>query len=111
MRLGRKKAHLALGEGGPEQGLQQSAYQYGRRAEPLPDMYLFSTLTERDAALAQEISRRHAGLETLARDISERAEQLAAPRDERVFGAEPRPAKRRGWFSRDGSRHEGGHRP
>ena len=75
----------------------QTAHDYGRNVEPLPDIYLFSTLTERDAAYADDLSRRRARLETLARDVAELGARLAA--DVPGDGAVPR-VFRRGWFGR-----------
>lgn len=60
-------------------GLTPSAYDLGRNGELLPDIHVFSKLTELDTAYAEEMGRRRAQLETLARDIAELAERLAAP--------------------------------
>ena len=65
------------GQGGQKK--DQTAWHYGRNAEPLPELHVFSRLSELDAAYAAELARRRARQETLEREIVELAKQLAAP--------------------------------
>ena len=55
------------------------ARDYGRNAEPLPDIHVFSRLSELDEAYAEELARARARQETLTREIAGLAERLAAP--------------------------------
>lgn len=59
--------------------LGHSARDYGRNAEPLPDIHLFSRLSEIDEAYADELARARARAETLRREVAGLAERLAAP--------------------------------
>lgn len=56
-----------------------NARDYGRNAEPLPDLHVFSRLSELDEAYAEELARARARMETLEREIAEIAKRLAAP--------------------------------
>ena len=58
-----------------------SARDYGRSAEPLPDLHVFSALSELDEAYAEELARARARQETLEREVAELAKRLAAPLD------------------------------
>lgn len=95
------KRGLTRLQGGAVQGMTgpsgQTAQDYGRNVEPLPDIYLFSVLTEQDAAYADELSGRRARLETLARDITELGGRLAADVSEDGSASQ---ASRRGRFLR-----------
>lgn len=55
------------------------AGDYGRNAEPLPDLHVFSRLSELDEACAADLAARRARQETLAREIGELARRLVAP--------------------------------
>ncbi len=55
------------------------ARDYGRNAEPLPDLHVFSRLSELDEAYAEELAQARARQETLEREIAELAKRLAAP--------------------------------
>lgn len=57
----------------------QSAREYGRAAQPLPDLHIFSTLSELDEAYSENLARRRARQETIEREIAELAKRLAAP--------------------------------
>ncbi|ABS63245.1 hypothetical protein Plav_1626 [Parvibaculum lavamentivorans DS-1] len=78
------------------QGQAQTAWHYGRNGEPLPELHIFSRLSELDAAYASELARRRARQETLEREILELAKRLAAP----LEGAATEAPKRKGFFSR-----------
>lgn len=82
------------GQGGQKK--DQTAWHYGRNAEPLPELHVFSRLSELDAAYAAELARRRARQETLEREINETAKQLAAPLD----GVAHEAPKKKGFFSR-----------
>ncbi|MEQ9195355.1 MAG: hypothetical protein RIE84_01235 [Parvibaculum sp.] len=82
------------GQGGQDKG--QTAWHYGRNAEPLPELHVFSRLSELDAAYAAELARRRARQETLEREISELAKRVAAP----LEGAREEKPKKKGFFSR-----------
>lgn len=82
------------GQGGQKK--DQTAWHYGRNAEPLPELHVFSRLSELDAAYAAELARRRARQETLEREINEMAKQLAAP----LEGAAHEAPKKKGFFSR-----------
>jgi hypothetical protein len=56
-----------------------TAHDYGRNAEPLPDLHIFSKLSELDADYAAELANRRARQETLEREIAELAKRLASP--------------------------------
>ncbi|MGB5092309.1 MAG: hypothetical protein WBN97_03245 [Parvibaculum sp.] len=86
--------------GGPASG--QSAYTYGRNAEPLPDLHVFSRLSELDAAYASDLAKRRARQETLEREIAEIAKCLTAPLDGPIPEA---PKKRKGLFGRSFGRN------
>lgn len=79
-----------------QQGQNQTAWAYGRNAEPLPELHVFSRLSELDAAYASELARRRARQETLEREIIELAKRLASP----LEGAVTEAPKRKGFFSR-----------
>jgi len=66
-----------------------TAHDYGRHAEPLPDLHVFSRLSELDADYAAELASRRARQETLEREILETGKHLAAP----LHGAEHEPAR------------------
>lgn len=61
----------------------QGARDYGRNGEPLPDIHIFSRLSELDEAYAGELAVARARAETLTREIGELAKQLAAPLEKR----------------------------
>jgi hypothetical protein len=82
------------GQGGQDKG--QTAWHYGRNAEPLPELHVFSRLSELDAAYAAELARRRARQETLEREINELAKRMAAP----LEGAKEEAPKKKGFFSR-----------
>lgn len=84
----------ANGQGGQKK--DQTAWHYGRNAEPLPELHVFSRLSELDAAYAAELARRRARQETLEREISELAKRLAAP----LEGAVEEAPKKRSFFGR-----------
>ncbi|MBX3491788.1 MAG: hypothetical protein KF899_02430 [Parvibaculum sp.] len=81
---------------GGAQGKGQTAYHYGRAAEPLPELHVFSRLSELDAAYAAELARRRARQETLEREVVELAKRLSAP----LESAAAETPKRKGFFSR-----------
>ena len=56
-----------------------SARDYGRAAEPLPDLHVFSRLSELDEAYAEELARARARQETIEREVGELAKRLMAP--------------------------------
>ena len=76
-----------------------SARDYGRAAEPLPDLHVFSRLSELDEAYAEELARARARQETLEREIAELSKRLMAPLEGQPAAAEA-PAARRRWFGR-----------
>ncbi len=82
------------GQGGQDKG--QTAWHYGRNAEPLPEIHVFSRLSELDAAYAAELARRRARQETLEREIGELAKRMAAP----LEGAQEEAPKTKGFFGR-----------
>ena len=82
-------------EAAREAGKGQSAAAYGRNVEPLPEIHIFSRLSELDAAYAADLAKRRARQETLEREISGLAKHLSAP----LEGEEPEGA-RRGFFAR-----------
>lgn len=82
------------GQGGQDKG--QTAWHYGRNAEPLPELHVFSRLSELDAAYAAELARRRARQETLEREITELAKRMAAP----LEGAKEEKPRKKGFFSR-----------
>lgn len=84
------------GQGGAQADKGQTAWSYGRNAEPLPELHVFSRLSELDAAYAAELARRRARQETLEREIGELAKRLAAPLD----GVSEEAPKKKGFFSR-----------
>lgn len=70
---------------------------YGRAAQPLPDLHVFSRLSEMDEAYAKELAVARARQETIERDVAELAKRLMAP----LEGAEPASLKKGGrWFGR-----------
>lgn len=73
-----------------------TAFAYGRNAEPLPELHVFSRLSELDAAYAAELARKRARQETLEREIVELARRLATP----LEGAGEDAPKRKGLFRR-----------
>ena len=83
------------GQGGAQADKGQTAWSYGRNAEPLPELHVFSRLSELDAAYAAELARRRARQETLEREIAELAKRLAAPLD----GVNDEAPKKKGFFS------------
>ncbi|MGV8997429.1 MAG: hypothetical protein ACOH12_10830 [Parvibaculaceae bacterium] len=83
----------------PEAG-GHDARAYGRAAEPLPDLHVFSRLSEIDEAYADELARARARQETIEREVAELAKRLMAP----LEGAAPVVAdKNRRWFGRSSS--------
>ncbi len=70
---------------------------YGRAAQPLPDLHVFSRLSEMDEAYAKELAVARARQETIERDVAELAKCLMVP----LEGAEPVRAQKGGrWFGR-----------
>lgn len=57
----------------------RAASEYGRRAEPLPDIHVHSVLTAGDAEYGDELRDRRARQEHLEREISSLAKRLSAP--------------------------------
>lgn len=84
----------ANGQGGQKK--DQTAWHYGRNAEPLPELHVFSRLSELDAAYAAELARRRARQETLEREIDELAKRLVAP----LEGAVEEVPEKKGFFGR-----------
>lgn len=76
------------------------ARSYGRAAEPLPDLHVFSRLSELDEAYADELARARARQETIEREVAELAKRLMAP----LEGAAPvTDNKNSRWFGRGSS--------
>ena len=76
----------------------QEARAYGRAAEPLPDLHVFSRLSEMDEACAEELAGSRARQETIEREVSELAKRLMAP----LEGATSVTSNQgRRWFGRD----------
>lgn len=73
----------------------RAAAEYGRRAEPLPDIHIHSVLTQADAEYGEELRDRRARQEHLDREIVALSRRLSAPMKEDA--ASPR----RGWFRRN----------
>ncbi|MFN4354233.1 hypothetical protein [Parvibaculum sp.] len=84
------------GQGGAQADKGQTAWSYGRNAEPFPELHVFSRLSELDAAYAAELARRRARQETLEREIAGLAKHLAAP----LEGVSEEAPKKKGFFSR-----------
>ncbi|MGX1198487.1 hypothetical protein [Parvibaculum sp. MBR-TMA-1.3b-4.2] len=78
-----------------EAGKGQSAAAYGRHVEPLPEIHIFSRLSELDAAYAADLAKRRARQETLEREIAALAKHLSAPLE-----GEEQEGARRGFFAR-----------
>ena len=77
-----------------------SARDYGRAAEPLPELHVFSRLSELDEAYAEELARARARQETIEREVAQLAKRLMAP----LESAEPQKSEtRRRWFARASS--------
>ena len=76
----------------------KAAAEYGRRAEPLPDIHIHSVLTAGDAEYGEALRDRRARQEHLEREIVSLAKQLAAPL--------PEEAPRRRWFRRAAAKPE-----
>lgn len=70
----------------------RAAAEYGRRAEPLPDIHLHAVLTAGDAEYGEELRDRRARQEHLEREIISLGRRLAAPL------GEEKPKRR--WFAR-----------
>ena len=68
-----------------------SAHDYGRNAEPLPELYVYSHLSALDAEYADVLAVKRARQETLEREIMELAKRLVAP----LHGIEPEPQSQR----------------
>ncbi|MFZ3035079.1 MAG: hypothetical protein WA138_13830 [Parvibaculum sp.] len=76
------------------------ARSYGRAAEPLPDLHVFSRLSEMDEAYAKELAEARARQETIEREVTELAKRLMAP----LEAAEAAIANKGGrWFGRSKS--------
>lgn len=74
---------------------------YGRAAQPLPDLHVFSRLSEMDEAYAKELAEARARQETIEREVAELAKRLMAP----LEGAEPLSVQKGGrWFGRSKER-------
>lgn len=77
-----------------------SARDYGRAAEPLPELHVFSRLSELDEAYAEELARARARQETIEREVAELAKHLMAP----LESAPPaQNVTRTRWFARASS--------
>lgn len=74
----------------------QEARAYGRAAEPLPDLHVFSRLSEMDEAYAEELARARARQETIVREVSELAKRLMEPLE--GAASVTTEGKRRRWF-------------
>ncbi len=70
------------------------AAEYGRRAEPLPDIHIHSVLTQADAEYGDELRDRRARQEHLEREIVALGRRLSAPLND------DEAKTRRGWFRR-----------
>lgn len=64
----------------------QSAYEYGRNGEPLPDIHVFAALTALDEAYMAEVQGLRARQEAQEREIAGLAKRLAAPLEEEGGG-------------------------
>jgi len=73
------------------------ARSYGRAATPLPDLHVFSRLSEMDEACARELAEARARQETIEREVAELARRLMAPLEGADAGAVK---KDRRWFGR-----------
>lgn len=73
-----------------------AAFDYGRSAEPLPELLIFSRLSELDAEYAAELASRRARQETLEREIVELAGRLSSPLENAVSPG----TKKRRFFGR-----------
>jgi len=71
----------------------RAAAEYGRRAEPLPDIHIHSVLTQADAEYGEELRDRRARQEHLEREIVALGRRLSAPMSE-----DEKPRRR--WFRR-----------
>ncbi len=71
----------------------RAAAEYGRRAEPLPDIHIHSVLTQADAEYGEELRDRRARQEHLEREIVGLGRRLSAPMSD-----EEKPRRR--WFRR-----------
>lgn len=71
----------------------RAAAEYGRRAEPLPDIHIHSVLTQADAEYGEELRDRRARQEHLEREIVSLGRRLSAPLSEVE-------KPRRRWFRR-----------
>ncbi|HBM87991.1 MAG: hypothetical protein P1U69_13950 [Parvibaculaceae bacterium] len=71
----------------------RAAAEYGRRAEPLPDIHIHSVLTQADAEYGEELRDRRARQEHLEREIVALGRRLSAPMSD-----EEKPRRR--WFRR-----------
>lgn len=76
----------------------QEARAYGRAAEPLPDLHVFSRLSEMDEAYAEELAGARARQETIEREVAELAKRLMAPLE---GAASVTSNQGRRWFGRD----------
>lgn len=73
------------------------ARSYGCAAEPLPDLHVFSRLSEMDEAYAKQLAEARARQETIEREVMELAKRLMAP----LEGVEAAIAEKGGrWFGR-----------
>lgn len=77
-----------------------SARDYGRAAEPLPELHVFSRLSELDEAYAEELARARARQETIEREVAQLAKRLMAPLES---AAPAQSEARRRWFGRSSS--------
>lgn len=76
----------------------RAAAEYGRRAEPLPDIHIQTVLTAGDAEYGEELRDRRARQEHLEREIVSLARRLSAPI------SEDKPRRR--WFRRAAAKAE-----
>lgn len=76
---------------------EHDASSYGRAAEPLPDLHVFSRLSEIDEAYAKKLAEARARQETIEREVRDIAKRLIAP----LEGTEDATAEKGSrWFGR-----------
>ena len=89
------------GQGGAQADKGQTAWSYGRNAEPLPELHVFSRLSELDAAYAAELARRRARQETLEREIADNRQRVrllrAASRRRSILVTQWKPVRLLPW--------------
>jgi len=78
----------------------RAAAEYGKRAEPLPDIHIHSVLTAGDAEYGDALRETRARQEHLEREITSLTKRLAAPL------SDEKPRKR--WFRRAAAKPQQG---